>query len=115
MSNDVNTPTGTERPPFVARTIRRLSVFIILAWLALTAVVTLAVPPLEQVGREHSVQLSPKDAPSVQAMVQMGKDFKESDSDGFAMLVVEGQQRLGEDARAYYDRLIRELRNDPKH
>jgi RND superfamily putative drug exporter len=115
MSNEVNAPASTERPPLMARAIRKLSVLIILAWLALTLIVTLAVPSLERVGQEHSVQLSPKDAPSVQAMVRMGKDFKESDSDGFAILVVEGQQRLGEDAHAYYAGLISELRNDRKH
>ena len=57
----------------------------------------------------------PKDAPSVQAMTRMGKDFKESDSDSFAMIVLEGQQPLGDDAHTYYDGLVRELRNDPKH
>ena len=45
----------------------------------------------------------------------MGKDFKESNSDSFAMLVLEGQQPLGDDAHTYYDGLIRELRNDTKH
>jgi RND superfamily putative drug exporter len=106
-----------ERPriPFVARMIRRLSVLIILAWVALTLVVTLAVPWLEQVGREHSVPLSPRDAPSVQAMTRMGKVFKESDSDSFAMIVLEGQQQLGDDAHTYYDELVRKLRADPQH
>ncbi|MFZ0712832.1 MAG: MMPL family transporter, partial [Mycobacterium sp.] len=103
------------RVPFVARMIRRLSVLIILAWVALTLVVTLAVPWLEQVGREHSVPLSPRDAPSVQAMTRMGKVFKESDSDSFAMIVLEGQQQLGDDAHNYYDELVRKLRADPKH
>jgi putative drug exporter of the RND superfamily len=109
--------SDTNRPqaPFLARTIRRLSVFIILAWVALTLVVSLAVPSLERVGQEHSVQLSPPDAPSVQAMVRMGKVFKESDSDSFAMIVLEGQQRLGDDAHTYYAGLVRELRGDPKH
>jgi RND superfamily putative drug exporter len=108
---------STERPriPLIARTIRRLSVLIILAWVALTLIVTLAVPWLEQVGREHSVPLSPRDAPSVQAMTRMGKVFKESDSDSFAMIVLEGQQQLGEDAHTYYDELVRKLRADPKH
>src|ERR1700741_1372927 len=95
--------------------IRRLSVVIILAWVALALVVTLAVPSLEHVGQNHSVSLSPQDAPSVQAMMRMGKDFKESDSDSFAMIVLEGQQPLGEDAHAYYAGLVRELRDDPKH
>ncbi len=108
---------STERPqiPFIARTIRRLSLLVILAWVALTLIVTLAVPSLEQVGQEHSVPLSPKDAPSVQAMMRMGKDFKESDSDSFAMIVLEGQQPLGDDAHTYYAGLVRELRDDPKH
>ncbi len=45
----------------------------------------------------------------------MGKAFKESDSDSFAMIVLEGQQPLGDDARTYYQKLVRELRNDPRH
>jgi putative drug exporter of the RND superfamily len=106
-----------ERPraPSMARIIRRFSVLIILAWVALTATVTFGVPWLETVGREHSVPLAPQDAPAVQAMQRMGKDFKESDSDSFAMLVLEGQQPLGDDAHRFYDRLIRDLRADPKH
>ena len=76
---------------------------------------TLAVPSLEHVGQEHSVPLAPQDAPAVQAMKRMGKDFKESDSDSFAMVVLEGQQPLGDDAHAYYAELVRELRDDPKH
>ncbi len=107
--------TKRSQPPFIARVIRRLSVFGILAWAGLTLTVTLAVPSLEQVGREHSVSLSPKDAPSVRAMMRMGKDFKESDSDSFAMIVLEGQQPLGDDARTYYAGLVRALRDDPKH
>ena len=51
----------------------------------------------------------------MQAMMRMGKDFKESDSDSFAMIVLEGQQPLGDDAHQYYAGLVRELRNDPKH
>ena len=108
---------STERPrsPFVARTIRRLSPVIILAWVALTLLVTFAVPPLERVGEQHSVPLAPQDAPSVRAMMSMGKAFKESDSDSFAMIVVEGKQPLGEDTHVYYRELVRKLRNDPRH
>jgi putative drug exporter of the RND superfamily len=108
---------STERPqpPFIARTMRRFSLFIILAWVALILSVTLTVPSLEHVGQQHSVSLSPEDAPSVQAMKRMGKDFKESDSDSFAMIVLEGHQPLGDDAHNYYAGLVRELRDDPKH
>jgi RND superfamily putative drug exporter len=108
---------STERaqPPFIVRVIRRFSLFIILAWVALTLIVTFAVPSLEHVGQEHSVAMSPKDAPSVQAMMRMGKDFKESDSDSFAVVVLEGQQPLGDDDHTYYAGLVRELRDDPNH
>jgi putative drug exporter of the RND superfamily len=107
--------TEHPRPPFIARTIRKFSLLVILAWVALTLIVTLGVPSLEEVGQGHSVSTSPADAPSVEAMVRMGKDFKESDSDSFAMIVLEGQQPLGDDAHKFYAQLIRELKNDPKH
>ncbi len=105
----------SDRPPLIARVIYRLSVPIILGWLAIIAVVTFAVPSLEQVGRESSVSLVPKDAPSFQAMQRMGQLFGESDSDSVAMIVLEGDKPLGEDAHRYYDDLVRQLRADTKH
>ena len=107
--------TQQSRQPFFARMIRGSAVLVILGWVALTLALVVGVPWLETVGREHSVPMAPQDAPAVQAMQRMGKDFKESDSDSFAMLVLESQQPLGDDAHAYYDRLIRDLRADTKH
>jgi putative drug exporter of the RND superfamily len=103
------------KPPFVPRTIRRLAVPVILAWLAIVFLVSTSVPSLEQVSTARSVSLSPKDAPSVQAMQRMGQKFKESDSDSFAMIVLESQQPLGDDAHRYYNSLIRQLKDDPAH
>ncbi|OBG29377.1 RND family transporter [Mycobacterium sp. 852002-51057_SCH5723018] len=103
------------RPPLVARSIHRFSVLIILAWLAIVVAVTIGVPSLEQVEKEHSASLTAKDAPSVKAAKRMGVDFKQSDSDSVALIVLEGQQPLGEAAHKYYDLLIRELQEDPKH
>ncbi|WP_328359325.1 RND family transporter [Mycobacterium sp. NBC_00419] len=107
--------TGRSRPPAVARTIRLLAIPIILVWVSLTVVATFWGPWLETVGRQHSVPLAPQDAPAVQAMQRIGADFKESKSDSFAMLIIEGQQPLGEDAHAYYNDLVRQLKEDPKH
>ncbi|BBZ13014.1 transporter [Mycobacterium branderi] len=107
--------TEHTRPSLIARVIHRFSVLVILGWVALTLLVTFAVPSLERVGQQHSVSMSPPDAPSVQAMVRMGKDFQESDSDSFAMIVLEGQQPLGEDAHKYYAELVGKLRDDSKH
>ncbi|KUH75780.1 hypothetical protein AU184_15460 [Mycolicibacterium novocastrense] len=112
------------RPPLIPRAIRKFPGLIILAWLLLIIVTTLAavngnwgsvIPALEKVGRQQSVSVMPKDAPSVQAMTRMGEVFGESHSDSFAMIVLEGQEPLGEEARQYYAGLIRDLRNDPKH
>ena len=103
------------RPPFIPRLIHRLSVLIILGWLAIIAVLTFAVPSLEQVGRDYSVSLVPKDAPSWQAMQRIGMNFKESDSDSMAMIVLEGQQPLGDEAHRYYDDLVRQLKADTTH
>ncbi|MBB3606917.1 RND superfamily putative drug exporter [Mycolicibacterium sp. BK556] len=101
--------------PLIARSIRALSPLIIVAWVAITVYVTFFVPWLETVGRDHSVPMAPQDAPAVIAMHRMGAEFKESSSDSFAMLVMEGQQELGDEAHAYYDGLIRALKSDTKH
>ncbi len=108
-------PTTPIRRPAIARMIRTLSPVIVLAWLAVTVLVTFFVPWLETVSRDHSVPMAPQDAPSVIAMQHMGSNFKESDSDSFAMLVMEGQQELGAEAHTYYDELIRALKSDTKH
>jgi RND superfamily putative drug exporter len=102
-------------PPLVARTIRRFSVPIILAWLAIAFIVGAGVPSLEQVEKERSVSLTPSDAPAFKAAKRLGEDFQESDSGSVAMIVLEGQHPLGDDAHRYYDRLIRQLKDDPKH
>jgi putative drug exporter of the RND superfamily len=101
--------------PFVARTIRRLSVPIVLAWLAITVVVTIGFPPLEQVEKEHSVSLIPQDAPSVKAVNRMVADFKDASSESVVMVVLEGEQPLGDAAHQYYNRLIRQFEDDPNH
>ncbi|MCZ8380115.1 RND family transporter [Mycobacterium sp. CPCC 205372] len=116
--------TRTDRPPFIARTIRRFSPVIIVAWIAVILYTTLAsvgwdwrsaIPSLEKVAEENSVSLMPTDAPSAQGMLRMGQAFEESDSDSSAMLVLEGQEPLGEAARQYYAGLIQQLRDDPEH
>jgi len=96
--------------PRIARMIRWLAPVIILAWTALILVLNLAVPSLEQVGRERGLTASSRDAPAMQAITRMGKVFEESDSDNFATVVLEGQEPLADDVRAYYDGLIRNSR-----
>src|ERR1700739_3681150 len=101
--------------PLVARTIRRLSVPIVLAWLAITVIMTIGVPSLEPGERERSVSLIPREAPSFEAADYMVKDFKEANSETAVMVVLEGQQPLGDTAHRYYNDLIRQFEHDPKH
>ncbi|MGH9205352.1 MAG: MMPL family transporter, partial [Acidimicrobiales bacterium] len=88
---------------------------IILAWLFITVVVNVIVPRLEVVSEEHSAPMAPVDAPSMQAMMRLGHNFREFDSNSTIMIVLEGQQKLGDDAHRYYDNVIRQLRQDPEH
>jgi len=114
MSNHRASNEQTERP-FVARTVRRFWVLIIFGWLAITVVVNVCVPSLEQVAKERAVSLSPKDAPSIKAMMRIGEQFKEWNTDSVAMVVLEGERPLGDDAHHYYDNLISQLNADTKH
>ena len=108
-------PDPKQRRPVIARVIRWLSVPIILGWLALTVVVNVVAPPLEEVGAAHSVAMTAKDAPSTIAMMRIGKDFKQFDSDTTAMVLLEGQDKLGDDAHRFYDTLIQKLSADTTH
>lgn len=101
--------------PSVARTIHRFAVPIILAWLAIMVTLSIGVPSLEQVESEHSVSLNPTDAPTFIAAKRINKVFNESDSGSVAVIVLEGQQTLGDEAHRYYDRLIRQFQDDPTH
>jgi RND superfamily putative drug exporter len=108
-------PAEQARRSGIAKWIRRLAVPIILGWIALIVVLTLTVPTLEKVGEMQAVSMSPKDAPSVAAMMRVGKVFQEFDSDSSAMIVLEGQQPLGAEAHHFYDDMIAKLRADKKH
>src|SRR3954470_349696 len=115
MSNRHTLPSDAEKRPFIARTIRSLSVPIILGWLALTIVVNVVAPQLEEVGAAHSVPMTAKDAPSTIAMMRIGKNFQQFDSDTTAMVLLEGQDKLGDDAHRFYDTLIQKLSADTTH
>jgi putative drug exporter of the RND superfamily len=108
-------PAEQARRIGVARWIRRLAIPIIVGWVALIAVLNVTVPQLDVVGQMRAVSMSPKEAPSVAAMMRVGKDFKEFDSDSSAMIVLEGDHPLGQDAHSFYDDMIAKLRADAKH
>ena len=115
MTSRHSAPTEAPTRPFIARTIRLLAVPIILGWIALTVVVNVIAPQLEKVGAAHSVAMTAKDAPSTIAMLHIGKDFQQFDSDTTAMVLLEGQDKLGADAHRFYDTLIDKLSQDTTH
>ena len=53
--------------------------------------------------------MTAKDAPSTIAMMRIGKNFQQFDSDTTAMVLLEGQDKLGDDAHRFYDTLIQKL------
>jgi RND superfamily putative drug exporter len=108
-----NTHVGAH--PMIPRFIRLFSVPILLGWLAITVLVNVAVPQIEKVGEAHAVSLAPEDAPSMQAMKRVGKTFQEFDSNSSVMVVLEGENPLGEDAHHFYDGLVKQLQSDKKH
>lgn len=106
---------GPPQRTFVAHTIRRLSVPIILFWVGLIVLLGATVPSLEQIGKENAVSASPTSAPSMQAMTEMGRVFQESDSDSTAMIVLEADHELGDAEHEYYAEMVKRLKADTAH
>jgi RND superfamily putative drug exporter len=110
-----NTPSRPGRRPVIAHLIRTLALPIILVGLLLTVGLHMISPPLEKVADEHSVPMTPRDAPAFKAMMRIGKVFKEFDSDSSAMVVLEGQDKLGDSAHYFYNHIVAKLRADTAH
>ncbi|UXA09858.1 MMPL family transporter [Mycobacterium sp. SMC-8] len=96
----------------IGRLIRVLALPILVGWILLTVLTNVAVPSLEKVGEEHTVGMSANDAPSLVSMKRVGANFDEFNSDSSAMIVLEGEQPLGDAAHRYYDDLVDKLEAD---
>ena len=107
--------TDSDAQPKFMRFVRRFAVPIIIGWLLLTVALNVLVPPIETVAREHAITMSPQDAPAMIAAKHIGAKFQESDSDSIAMIVLESDTELGEEAHHYYDGLVKQLQADPTH
>ena len=104
-------PTRHRLPRFI----RTFAVPIILGWIVVIALGNVLVPQLEEVGKLRSVSMSPDDAPSVIAMKHVGETFKEFKSNSSVMIVLEGQDKLGQSAHDFYDGMVKDLEADTKH
>lgn len=101
--------------PKFARFVHTFAIPIVLFWVGLVVVLTVFVPSLDQVGKDHTVSMSPNDAESMQAMKRVGKVFNEFSTDSAIMIVLESDKPLGDDAHHFYDELIKKLAKDTKH
>src|SRR5690242_19843588 len=102
MTGEHSAPTG------IARVIRLQTAPIIVFWLGLAVATSVVVPPLEIVSEHNAVSLSPQDAPALIAMKRLGKQFQQFDSDSLAMIVLEADHPLDQEAHRYYDGLVRD-------
>ncbi|MBX5486148.1 MAG: MMPL family transporter [Mycolicibacterium hassiacum] len=109
------TPGRHAAPGRLARLIRKLSIPIILAWVVLIGFFNTAVPQLDEVGEMRAVSMIPQDAPSMIAVKRVGKVFQEYDTSSSVMVVLEGEEPLGLEAHAFYDKMVADLRADTEH
>ncbi len=101
--------------PFFAHMLRIFAVPIIIAWIVFTVLVNVLVPQLEVISEEHSAPLAPVDAPSMIASKLVGENFLEYKSNSTVMMVVVGEEELGEAAHHYYDEIVAKLVADKDH
>ena len=111
----MSTTHSAPHRPVIARLIRVLALPIILGWVAIAVLLGIFVPSLDDVSATRSVPLSPTNAPSYQAMLNIGKVFQQYDSDSTAMVVLEGDDKLGDSAHTYYNDIIAKLKADHEH
>ncbi|WP_297601055.1 MMPL family transporter [Mycobacterium sp.] len=114
MTTD-NQAAGLPHMPFFARAVHKGALLIVLGWVGLVVVLSVFVPSLDIVAKEHTVSMSPKEAASMQATQRVGKVFNEFDTDSAIMIVLEGDKPLGDDAHHFYDQLIKKLEADTRH
>ncbi|MEE9242935.1 MAG: MMPL family transporter, partial [Mycobacterium sp.] len=108
-------PAPKPSRPFIARMIRTFAVPIILGWVTLVIVLNIVVPQLETVGQMRAVSMSPDAAPAMISMKKIGDLFEEGDSDSSVMIVLESKEPLGDEAHAWYDKMVDRLEADTAH
>lgn len=88
-----NPPADLPTSPRFAHAVYKFAGLILVGWVVLVVVLSVFVPSLDIVGKQHTVSMSPKEAASMQAMMRVGKVFNEFESDSAVMIVLEGTRR----------------------
>nr|AIA18005.1 MMPL family [uncultured bacterium] len=102
--------------PRLAKLLRVLAVPIIIFWVLVAVITNVFVPSLDDTTADNAGPLIARDAPSAQAAILTGDDFKESDFTSVAVVLLQTNGRkLGEQDHQYYNELVRRLLDDSKH
>jgi RND superfamily putative drug exporter len=115
MQGEVRVSAHRAGRPFVAKTVRVLSIPIIVFWAFLAVSTNAFMPQVERVAEELAGPMVPTYAPSQVAMLTIGEKFRESTSTSLTMVVLEANRLLDEQDHKYYDDLIVRLRRDTQH
>lgn len=105
--------SATEDPaPRIARALVARAGWVVLGWVALTVVLNLVVPQIEEVAARDSSAMVPEEAPSMVAVTAMGEAFGSGESESFVVVAMERTTGLRPVDKQYAVRLSRELRED---
>lgn len=104
--------THGDEPAGYARFAVRRAGWVVLAWLALTAVMNVAVPQLEEIAGRDSSPMVPKDAPSMRAVELMNEEFSNGDAESFIVVAMERTSGLTREDRTYAESLVASLGED---
>ncbi|GAA1518049.1 MMPL family transporter [Nocardioides humi] len=104
--------TQGDRAAGYARLAVRHAGWVVLAWLAITAVMNVAVPQLEEIAGRDSSPMVPKDAPSMRAVELMNEEFSSGDSESFIVVAMERTSGLTKADRRYAEGLVAALAED---
>lgn len=105
--------TDSETVARYARFVVRRAGWIVLAWLAVTVVMNVAVPQLEEIAGRDSSPMVPGEAPSMVAIDAMNTAFGSDDSESFIVVAMERTSGLTKADRRYAEALVTDLvKND---
>lgn len=96
----------------MAGVVVRRPLVVIGVWVGLVAALSLAVPPLMQVVREHTVEILPQNAPVMVTARDMAKAFHEPGSQNVAVVVLTDDRGLSKADDDVYRKLVDRLQQD---
>ncbi|MDT5070227.1 MAG: hypothetical protein QOK02_6382 [Mycobacterium sp.] len=111
-------PSHTEpvKRPRLAKLLRTLAIPIVIFWVLIAVITNVFLPSLDDVTADNAGPLVARDAPSAQAAIHQGNDFRESNYTSVAVLMLETKDRkLGEQDHQYYNEVVSRLLDDTNH